>query len=117
MKPMNYVLGLMLKLLSQWSMAMPAIVQYIAVQVPAKNLAPANGTLARSLLQSWLTFVGMELHAKFGPLFNPATPEEFKNATKDRLAGRLQWLDAELAGPAPCAMTIDRPRWSWLSCP
>jgi glutathione S-transferase len=40
----------------------PAIVQYIADQAPAKNLAPANGTLARYQLQSWLTFVGMELH-------------------------------------------------------
>ena len=35
----------------------PAIVQYIADQVPAKNLAPANGTLPRYRLQEWLTFI------------------------------------------------------------
>ena len=52
----------------------PAIVQYIADQAPAKNLAPGNGTMARYQLQSWLTFVGMELHAKFGALFTPGTP-------------------------------------------
>ncbi|MBL8338267.1 MAG: glutathione transferase GstA [Rhodoferax sp.] len=76
----------------------PAIVQYIADQAPARNLAPANGTLARYQMQSWLTFVGMELHSKFGPLFTPGTSDEAKAAAKTRLSGRLQWLDGELAG-------------------
>lgn len=76
----------------------PAIVQYIADQVPAKNLAPANGTLARYQLQSWLTFVGMELHGKFGALFTPGTPEETKTANRARLVSRFQWIDGELAG-------------------
>ena len=76
----------------------PAIVQYIADQVPAKNLAPANGTLARYQLQSWLTFVGMEIHRSFGPLFNPASSDEVKAAARDKLAGRLKWVDGELAG-------------------
>lgn len=75
----------------------PAIVQYIADQVPGKNLAPANGTLARYQLQSWLTFVGMELHAKFGALFTPGTPEETKAAARARLVSRFQWVDGELA--------------------
>ncbi|MFO1191514.1 MAG: glutathione transferase GstA [Rhodoferax sp.] len=76
----------------------PAIVQYIADQAPSKQLAPANGTLARYQMQSWLTFVGMELHGKFGPLFTPGTSDEAKAAAKTRLSGRLQWLDGELAG-------------------
>lgn len=76
----------------------PAIVQYIADQVPAKKLAPANGSIARYQLQSWLTFIGTELHKNFSPLFNPASTDDVKNATKERLAGRLQWVDGELAG-------------------
>ncbi len=76
----------------------PAIVQYIADQVPTKNLAPANGTLARYRLQEWLTFIGTELHKSFSPLFNPATPDEQKTQVKDKLASRLTWLDKELAG-------------------
>ena len=76
----------------------PAIVQYIADQAPARNLAPANGTLARYQMQSWLTFVGMELHSKFGPLFTPGASDDAKAAAKTRLTGRLQWLDGELAG-------------------
>ena len=76
----------------------PAIVQYIADQVPEKNLAPANGTLARSLMQSWLNFIGTELHKGFSPLFNPATPEEYKVMAKKMLLSRLKWVDGELAG-------------------
>ena len=78
----------------------PAIVQYIADQAPAKNLAPANGTLPRYRLQEWLTFIGTELHRSFTPLFNAAMPEEGKQVYRDRLAKRLQWLDGELAGKA-----------------
>ena len=78
----------------------PAIVQYIADQVPQKNLAPANGTMPRYRLQEWLNFVTSELHKGFSPLFNPATPEDFKPAAKERLAGRLKWVDAQLEGKA-----------------
>ncbi len=76
----------------------PAIVQYIADLVPEKKLAPANGTLARYQLQSWLTFIGTELHKGFSPLFNAATPAEYKPIVIDRLMSRLKWVDAQLAG-------------------
>ena len=75
----------------------PAIVQYIADQVPDKQLAPANGTLARYRLQEWLNFIGTELHKGFSPLFNPATPEEYKPVVRERLLQRLQWVDSQLA--------------------
>ncbi len=76
----------------------PAIVQWIADQVPAKNLAPANGTLERYKMQSWLTFIGTELHKGFSPLFNPATPAEYKSLAAERLVSRLQYVDSQLAG-------------------
>ncbi len=76
----------------------PAIVQYIADQVPGKQLAPANGTVARAQLQSWLNFIATELHKGFGPLFNPATPTDYKPVVIDRLLSRLKWVDGELAG-------------------
>ncbi|UUZ70219.1 glutathione transferase GstA [Polaromonas sp. P1(28)-13] len=76
----------------------PAIVQYIADQVPAKNLAPANGTVARAQLQSWLNFIGTELHRGFSPLFNPATPADYKTVLIDKLQSRLKWVDEQLAG-------------------
>ena len=75
----------------------PAIVQYIADQVPAKQLAPANGTYARYKLQEWLNFIGTELHKGFSPMFTPGMPEEAKTIAKARLTSRLQWVDGELA--------------------
>jgi glutathione S-transferase len=76
----------------------PAIVQYIADQVPQKKLAPPYGTIERYRLMSWLTFIGTEVHKNFGPLFNPATPEAYKPIAKAQIAKRLQWVDSELAG-------------------
>ncbi len=76
----------------------PAIVQYIADQVPQKNLAPANGTYERYKLQEWLTFIGTELHKSFGPLFTPGTPQETKAAAIAQINKRLTWVDGELAG-------------------
>ena len=76
----------------------PAIVQYIADQAPAKNLAPANGSLARYQMQSWLNFIGTELHKNFSPLFNPATTDDGRTAAKEKVGGRLKWVEGELAG-------------------
>ncbi len=75
----------------------PAIVQYIADQVPGKNLAPANGTFERAKLQEWLTFIGTELHKGFSPLFNPATPADYKTTVVARLQDRLKFTDGLLA--------------------
>jgi glutathione S-transferase len=76
----------------------PAILQYIADQVPQKHLAPAHGTLAHYRLQEWLTFISTELHKNFGPLFNPTTPDAYKAVSKDRLLERLKWIDGQLQG-------------------
>ncbi len=77
----------------------PAIVQYLADQVPEKHLAPPNGTLARTRLQQWLNFIATELHkGGFGPFFNPAANDEFKAAVRERLLLRLRAVDDALAG-------------------
>ena len=76
-----------------------AIVQYIADQVPAKQLAPANGTYERYKLQEWLNLIATELHkGGFSPLFAPGMPDEAKAMAKTRLISRLKWVDGELVG-------------------
>ncbi len=75
-----------------------AIVQYIADQVPAKKLAPTNGSFERYQLQEWLNFIATEVHKGFGPLFRPTTPESYKPIALASLTQRLQWLDTQLAG-------------------
>ncbi|NVJ23599.1 MULTISPECIES: glutathione transferase GstA [Myxococcus] len=75
----------------------PAIVQYLADQAPEAKLAPANGSLERYQLQEMLNFIGTEIHKSFGPLFNPAFPDEGKKISRDRLATRFKTLDALLS--------------------
>jgi glutathione S-transferase len=56
-----------------------AILQYVADQVPAKNLAPAWGTLERYRLIEWLSFVATELHKKhLWVIFSSRTPDAAK---------------------------------------
>ena len=76
----------------------PAIVQYIADQVPGKKLAPANGSFERYRLQEWLNFITSELHKGFGTLFTPQLPEEGKAVARARVTDRLKWVDTQLAG-------------------
>jgi glutathione S-transferase len=75
----------------------PAIVQYIADKAPAKHLAPANGSVDRYKLQSWLNFVSTEVHKGFSPLFNPAMPDDAKKIAKERLATRFAHLEKHFA--------------------
>jgi glutathione S-transferase len=76
----------------------PAIVQWIADQVPAKKLAPPAGTMARYRLIEWLNFITSELHKSYSPLFNPAMPEEGKALYRARLLDRFKFVDQSLEG-------------------
>jgi glutathione S-transferase len=75
----------------------PAIDQYIADLVPAKKLAPANGTPERYKLQSWLNFISTELHKQFSPLFNKAVPEEYKTMVKEKMYTRFDVINEHLS--------------------
>jgi glutathione S-transferase len=76
----------------------PAIVQYIADQAPASNLAPPAGTMARYRLMEWLNFITSELHKGHSPLFNPAMPDEAKALARAKVTERLGWVDSQLEG-------------------
>ncbi len=96
--PLGYVPALVLDdgtLLTEGA----AIVQYIADQVPSKNLAPPNGTIARTRLQAWLNFISCEMHkGGFSPLFYRGMPEEAKNIFRARLTARFTHIDQHLHG-------------------
>lgn len=76
----------------------PVIVQYIAEQAPARNLAPANGSDERRALQELLAFINGEVHKNFSPLFQPAFNDETKAFFRTRLTGKFKYLDGALAG-------------------
>jgi glutathione S-transferase len=75
-----------------------AIVQYIADKVPAKHLAPPNGTLERAKLQSWLNFIASEMQMGcFCPLFHTTTSDTARTMYRERLASRLGHVDRHLS--------------------
>jgi glutathione S-transferase len=72
------------------------ILQYIADRAPAKELAPAVGTVPRYRLQEWLNYIATELHKGFGPLWKPNTPESYKTIVKDNLGGQFAYVEKNL---------------------
>jgi len=76
----------------------PAIVQWIADQVPDRHLAPPAGTIERYRLMEWLNFISTEVHKQFGVIYTPAMPEEAKTVVRTRLNDRFGYINRELAG-------------------
>jgi glutathione S-transferase len=72
------------------------IVQYLADQVPARGLAPANGTIERYRLQEWLNFISTELHKQFSPLFDPACESTVRARQTEKIGGRFDWVSKQL---------------------
>lgn len=76
----------------------PAIVQWIADQVPEKHLAPPAGTMERYHLVEWLNFISTELHQPMGGLFKPDLPDATRAALTERLGKRLDHVEGWLNG-------------------
>lgn len=75
-----------------------AVLQYVASRFPNARLAPASA-LERSKMQQWLGFIGTELHkAAFVPLLDEKASEEVKRYSRDKIALRMQTLQAHLRG-------------------
>lgn len=73
------------------------LVQYIADQNPDARLAPRPGTIERYRLQEWLHFIATELHKGFGPINNPKSNVELKQALGQRLISRFTLLGKRVA--------------------
>lgn len=82
----------------------PAILQYVADQVPEKKLAPPNGTLERYRLQSVLNFISTELHKSFGTFFNPNANDAWKEVVRGLLNRRLNYVNDDLLAKGAYAM-------------
>jgi glutathione S-transferase len=63
-----------------------------------KNLAPARDSAERYKLQEWLTYINSEVHKSFGPMFSPLLADDAKAFFKDRVMGKLKYIDGALAG-------------------
>lgn len=73
-----------------------AIVQFLADKVPDRQLLAPAGSMTRYHTLEWLNYIATELHKGFSPLFNPATPEEYKAIARKALEKKLQYVNEEL---------------------
>ena len=71
------------------------ILQYLADQAPEAGLIPEGG-MARYRLLEWVNYIATEIHKGFGPLWNPATPDAFKQTTRETLGKKFDYLQGEL---------------------
>lgn len=74
------------------------LLQYIADQAPAANLAPALGSFERYQVMEWLNYIATELHKRFTPLFTPGCTDEGRTAAWAALARPLGYLAGKLEG-------------------
>ena len=74
------------------------ILQYIADQNQAANLAPRFGSIERYHLLEWLNFIATEVHKQIGALFNPKMTPEMKAVQVGVIERRMNALDKMLAG-------------------
>ena len=74
-----------------------AVLQYIGDLGGDERLLPASG-LPRYRVIEWLSYLGSEVHKSFGPLFNPASSDEAKQAAHDVVGKRFDFLESRLEG-------------------
>lgn len=75
----------------------PAILQFLGDRAANPGLAPTGGTMARARVNEVLNFTGTELHVAFGPLFAANSSDAQKEAARQAVAGKLDWLEGKLA--------------------
>jgi glutathione S-transferase len=75
----------------------PAVVQYLADQKPASQLAPAPGTPKRYRLQEMLSYINSEIHKPFGRLFNPSVTPAVRDETVAYLNKRYALIEQQLS--------------------
>ncbi|HEY0115810.1 MAG TPA: glutathione transferase GstA [Allosphingosinicella sp.] len=80
-----------------------AILQYIGDQAPQSGLFPVAGDFQRYRVLEWLNYVATELHKGFAPLWNPTSPDSLKQATRELLAKKFDYVQEQL-GERPCLL-------------
>ena len=79
----------------------PAILQHLAERFPKTGLLPAEGSLERAQVLSFLSFAGSELHKAFSPFFGPDLCAEAREAALAKLTKRMDFLETTLGDGRP----------------
>jgi glutathione S-transferase len=87
-----------------------AILQYLGDQAPDSGLLPGLGDFRRYRALEWLNYIATELHKGFGPLWNPSSTPEAKDAARDLLAKKFDYVQQRLGdGPYLLGDTFTAP--------
>ncbi|MEO7813892.1 MAG: glutathione transferase GstA [Sphingomicrobium sp.] len=74
-----------------------AILQYIGDKAGNETLLPGSG-MERYRVIEWLAYLGSDVHKGFGPLFNPGSSDDAKQAARDALGKKFDFLEGKLDG-------------------
>jgi glutathione S-transferase len=74
------------------------LLQYLAARAPGSGLVPSGEGLQRWRFLELLNFIATEVHKGFGPLWNPSTPSEVREATVQLLGKKFAYLEQQLGG-------------------
>jgi glutathione S-transferase len=80
-----------------------AVLQFLGDLSGNPALLPPVGDLRRYRVLEWLNFIATELHKGFGPLWNPASSEDAKQAARDVIAKKFHFAEKQL-GDGPLLM-------------
>ena len=72
-----------------------AILQYIGDKAGNETLLPGAG-MERYRVIEWLAYLGSDVHKSFGPLFNPASSDDVRQAARDAIGSKLDFIEREL---------------------
>ncbi|MDQ3077238.1 MAG: glutathione binding-like protein [Pseudomonadota bacterium] len=88
-----------------------AVLQYIGDKAGNDTLLPGSG-MERYRVIEWLAYLGSDVHKSFGPLWNPASSEDVKQAARDVVGKKFDFIEQSLEGRdylAGPSMTIADP--------
>jgi glutathione S-transferase len=74
---------------------------YLADLNPQSKLAPPHGTKERLRQDELAVYITTEIHKTFGPLFNPATPDDVRKSQKEKLQQRYGLIEKLLSDGRP----------------
>ncbi len=76
------------------------ILQYLGDRSGGPDVLPPAGDFRRNRVLEWVNFITTELHKSFAPLFDAKAGDETKRFFRERIAQKLDYVDAKLgAGP------------------
>ncbi len=74
-----------------------AVLQYIGDKAGNETLLPGAG-MERYRVIEWLAYLGSDVHKSFGALWNPASSDEAKQAARDTVGKKFDFLEQSLEG-------------------